>query len=67
MKDKQSLVTKFVGPVVKTCGVCFGAYLIMCLVNAYAPEKDDSKKKTPVKMKESIINKSNKLLQDSAK
>lgn len=62
MKD-QNMLKKFVNPLVKTVGVCFGAYIVMCVINAYAPEKEKNRfKKDPVVIKNEILSRTHKNL-----
>ena len=51
----QNTWSKFFSPFLKTLGVCTCAYLILCLLNAYAPEKDDGYYKVPLKERTDYI------------
>lgn len=54
---KQTLLNKFLGTFLKTLGVCCGAYLIICVLNAYAPEKTKTSKSTSAQENKSSIEK----------
>lgn len=51
----------FFSALIKSVGICCGFYAAICILNSYTPKVDNKNKDIANKLKNDILNRSNKL------